>query len=112
MSMSLAELLDHEVIEVAGKSPGGTTTYKANPDITHTILTVLRKRERRMLSRVSSSAKLLPSLQNNNNEVPLNHERIQALQNMVSMAEQTLDCLLSLKDCNFEMWQQFTDCDK
>jgi DNA-binding transcriptional regulator GbsR (MarR family) len=109
MSMSLAELLDHDVIQVAGKSTGSTTTYSANPDITHTILAVLRKREQRMLCRVSSAAKTLSA--DSQGEVKLNPERIEALQSMIQTAEQTLECLLSLKSFDFSQWSDFTQCD-
>jgi DNA-binding transcriptional regulator GbsR (MarR family) len=108
MSMSLAELLDHDVIQVAGKSESGTTTYKANPDITHTILTILRKRERRMLSRASSAAKILSNL--NDAEPPLNRSRVKSLQALIAQAEDTLDCLLGLKSVDFAGWKDFTQC--
>lgn len=107
MSMSLAELLDHDVIQIAGK--GSTTTYSANPDITHTIMAVLRKRERRMLNRVSSAAKTLPL--GAVGEVRLNPERVQSLQSMIETAEMTLECLLSLKNFDFSQWSDFTHCD-
>lgn len=110
MSMSLAELLDHEVIQVAGKSENGTTTYTANPDITHTILTILRKRERRMLTRVSSAAKTLPH--GGQGEVKMSSDRIKALQSMIQTAEETLECLLTLKSFDFAQWSDFTDCGK
>lgn len=109
MSMSLAELLDHDVIQVAGKSSNGTTTYMANPDITHTILSVLRKRERRMLNRASSAAKSLPIAAEG--EVNLNPDRVESLKAMIQTAEQTLDCLLSLKNFDFAQWSDFTHCD-
>lgn len=108
MSMSLAELLDHDVIQVAGKSESGTTTYKANPDIIHVILTILRKRERRMLSRTASAAKILSNI--NEPETPLNPGRVKALQSMIGQAEDTLDCLLGLKTVDFAKWNEFTRC--
>ncbi len=107
MSMSLAELLVHDVIQVAGKST--TTTYSANPDITHTITAVLRKRERRMLNRISSAAKTLPIAAEG--EVRLSAERVQSLQAMIQTAEQTLDCLLGLKNFDFAQWSDFTQCE-
>ena len=110
MSMSLAELLDHDVVEVAGKSDNGTTTYRANPDITHTILNVLRKRERRMLSRVSSAAKILPI--EGAGEVKLSAERVNSLQQMIQTAEYTLEGLLTLKSFDFSQWCEFSQVDK
>ena len=109
MSMSLAELLDHDVIQVAGKSANSTTTYSANPDITHTITAVLRKRERRMLSRISSAAKTLPA--SGEGEVRLNPDRVQSLQAMIQTAEDTLDCVLGLKNFDFAQWSDFTQCE-
>lgn len=111
MSMSLAELLDHDVIQVAAK--GTTTTYSANPDITHTITAVLRKRERRMLNRVSSAAKTLPiaGAGEETGEVRLSAERVHSLQAMIQTAEQTLECLLSLKNFDFAQWSDFTQCE-
>ena len=108
VSMSLAELLDHEVIQISGKSENGTTTYSPNADVTHTILNVLRKRERRMLSRVSSAAKLLPSVHNEAGAVGLSKDRIESLQTMISTAEHTLDSLLSLNSYDFDEWDKFS----
>lgn len=52
VSMSISDLLEYEVIQFAGKSERSTVLYKANPNVTSVIVNVLRKRERRMLSRI------------------------------------------------------------
>lgn len=62
VSMSLSDLLEHEVVEEAGKSARGTQLYRARQDVLDVILNVLRGRERRMLARIWASYTLLKSL--------------------------------------------------
>ncbi len=111
VSMSLADLLEYEVIQVTGKSQRGSTLYRANPDVMSVIGNVLRKRERRMLSRISSATRLLKKLPDNlKAENFLLDERIQSLNAMVETAENSLDGILELSDVDFSSWQPFEDC--
>jgi DNA-binding transcriptional regulator GbsR (MarR family) len=110
VSMSISDLLDHEVIQVAGKGPRSTVTYRANPDITTVISNILRKRERRMLGRISSAARLLKDLpEGDRGSVKLSCARLQMLNKMVHSAEGTLDAILQLSNVSFEDWSEFND---
>lgn len=64
VSMSINDLIDYDVIQANGKSSRGSTLYRANPDVISVIENVLRKRERHMLSRISTATRLLKKLSN------------------------------------------------
>jgi DNA-binding transcriptional regulator GbsR (MarR family) len=108
VSMSISDLLEYEVIQIAGKSPRSTTTYRSNPDIMSVITNVLRKRERRMLSRVSAAARLLKTLPADcKSSVKISDDRIQVLNEMVRTAESSLDTILELGEASFAIWSMF-----
>jgi DNA-binding transcriptional regulator GbsR (MarR family) len=108
VSMSISDLMEYEVIQVAGKSPRGTVTYKSNPDITTVISNVLRKRERRMLGRISSAVRLLRELpKESHGGVKLAPNRIAIITDMVQAAEQTLDGVLQFSDVSMDLWKAF-----
>lgn len=111
VSMSIADLTEYDVIQVAGKSSRATVCYKTNPDIVGVISNILRKRERRMLCRLSSAAKLLKDLPaNSRSAFPLSDEKARLLTEMVGTAEATLDQMLQLSDVPMECWNGFKDC--
>lgn len=97
VSMSIADLLEYEVIQEVGKGEQGTLLYRANPDVTRVIFNVLRKRERKMLASVESSHALLvktagvdPKASGN-----LDPERIQYMGEMIRTAQGALETLIS-----------------
>ena len=108
VSMSLNDLLEYDVIQVAGKIEHGTTTYQANPDVISVITNVLRKREKRMLGRVASAAKALKALQANSRDVALKPERVSLLVDMIGTSETTLDGLLQLGSISLTPWKKFS----
>lgn len=108
VSMSISDLIDYDVIQIAGKSGRGTTLYKANQDVTTVITNVLRKRERRLLSRISSASRLLKDLpEDARGTVRLNSTRIQSLLEMVRAAELTMDGMLQMSEVSFQCWSNF-----
>lgn len=108
VSMSISDLMDYDVIMSAGKGARGTTVYKANPDITNVITNVLRKRERRMLSRIASASRLLKELPvEARGSVHLSTQRLGVLVDMVRSAEMTLDGMLQMSDVPFQSWSRF-----
>lgn len=105
MSLSLNDLLDHQVIKEAGKSSKGTQTYMANPQILDVILQVLRNRERKMLSSISEAQKQLEACpQSQLAGESINSERLKALGMMVDLAQSTLDNIMSLGELNLDSW--------
>ncbi len=109
-SMSLNDLLNYEVILVAGKSPKGTTTYVANTNTTSVILGVLRKRERRMLSHIWAAFKVLrDSSREDRKSVSVDQKNLRHLGEMIRTAEQSLEGLLAMESVDFGRWMQFDD---
>jgi DNA-binding transcriptional regulator GbsR (MarR family) len=87
-SMSLADLLQYEVIQVAGKGERGCVLYKSNTDLISVISNVLRSRERRMLCRASAAARTLKELPfDKRKTVALEPSRISCLISMIEQAE-------------------------
>jgi DNA-binding transcriptional regulator GbsR (MarR family) len=108
VSMSISDLLEYEVIQLAGKGPKSTATYRANPDVTTVIANILRKRERRMLGRVSSATRQLRDLpKESRGNIKLSPVRLDSLMDMIRTAEGALDGVLKFSDVSFEHWSAF-----
>ena len=103
ISMSIADLIEYDVIHVAGKTARGTVTYASNPNLLNVIMNVLRKRERRMLARFSAATRLLKSLPKSHPDrsIPVDAARVETLAEMAQTAESLLDAMLQLKPMNF-----------
>lgn len=112
VSMSIADLLEYDVIQVSGKNHRGTNCYCSNPNLLGVILNVLRKRERRMLARMASATRLLqnlPSETPKRRDVGISPTRIDLLNEMVHSAEAALDAFLQLQPAHFEAFRKFTE---
>ncbi len=108
-SMSLSELLQFEVIQVAGKGERGSVLYKANTDLIAVISNVLRSRERRMLCRTSAAAKNLKALPADKRKtVELDPSRVNCLINMIEQAENCLDGFLAMSKVDFSSLSDFS----
>jgi DNA-binding transcriptional regulator GbsR (MarR family) len=108
-SMSLSELMQNDVIQVAGKGDRGSVLYKANTDLISIISNVLRSRERRMLCRTSAAAKNLKGLPNDKRKtVELDSSRVNCLINMIEQAEKCLDGFLAMSKVDFSSLSDFT----
>lgn len=111
VSMSISDLMEYDVVQISGKSDRGTITYIANPNVTSVVTGVLRKRERRMLSRVASATKVLKDFktQATPTETYVSPERAESLHEMVLTAEESLDAILQLTEVDFKNWQKFDE---
>lgn len=108
VSMSIADLAEYDVIRTAGKSERGTITYEYNPDITSVIANVLRKRERRLLARLSTATRLLAEMPREmDGRCKVLHDRAEHLDQMVKTAETALDDMLMFRDVSFAPWSGF-----
>ena len=107
ISLSLNDLLQHEVILENGKSDRGTQTYVANPDVVDVILNVLRQREKRMLIKAQSALRQVSALPLDRQEHHgLEPERIAALQKMIHQAQNALDSILELATVELSDWEE------
>lgn len=107
VSISMKEMLEYQVVLDVGKSERGTTLYKANPDQEAVITNVLRRRERMMLSRISSAFRLLDKMQERDKKYyRMSVERIQSMGEMIKGAELFLDTVLQLKTDDGKLWSQ------
>lgn len=95
VSLAIHDLLKYDVIQVVGKGER-RILYESNPDLIKVICSVLRMRERKMLSQIMSSYKNLTKLcgadQKGNK---LCSQKTKALGEMIEAAEQTLDALIT-----------------
>lgn len=107
VSISLRELLEFEVIKMTGKSNRGTQLYKVNPDIMSVILSVLRQREKRMLSRVEAAHQSMLRVSDADKEsMQLSTSNLTQLGDLIQKANFALDSFISLKPIDFGGWEK------
>lgn len=110
ISLSLNDLLKYDVILENGKSERGTQTYVANPDVLDVILNVLRRREKKMLTKAETSHKMLCSLSDESlNRANCHSERIQSLGRMITQAQDALTSLLELATLDLAHWENINE---
>ncbi len=113
ISLSLNDLLKYDVIQESGKSPRGTQTYKANPDVLDVILNVLRRRERKMLNKAEAGHKMLSQVRPELIEkAGLHTERIAAMGTMIGQAQNALLSLLELATLDLKSWNEINETKK
>lgn len=107
VSISLRELLEYEVIEEVGKSSRGTHLYRTNPDVLKVILSVLRQREKRILSRIQAAQE---SLEKTSAEDRTSHgmseKNIGQLGELVQKATIGLESFIAFRSVDFGEWRQ------
>jgi DNA-binding transcriptional regulator GbsR (MarR family) len=107
-SMSLRDLMNYEVIQECGKSERGTTLYRANPDLINVILSVLRRREKKMLATISTAHSMVSQLpRREKEESSLDEAKIQQMGELIQTAENSLEAILQLREINFGSWEKF-----
>lgn len=107
VSISLRELLEYEVIEEVGKSPRGTHLYRTNPDILKVILSVLRQREKRILSRIQAAQETLEKTSSDDRTAHGMSERnIAQLGELVQKATIGLESFIAFRSVDFGEWRQ------
>lgn len=107
VSISIRELLEYEVIEEVGKSPRGTHLYRNNPDILKVILSVLRKREKRIIARVQAaqlSLERTPELVRA--DAGLSAESVHRLGELINNASIGLESFIAFKSVDFGDWRK------
>lgn len=107
VSISLRELMDYEVIQMDGKSSRGTQLYKVNSDLMSVILSVLRQREKRMLSRVEAAHQnMLRISETETAQMGIDPSKLVQLGDLVQKATGALDGFIELKPVDFTDWEK------
>lgn len=107
VSISLKELQEFGLIAEVGKSPRGTRTYQATDDVVSPILATIRRRERRLISRIESSYSLLSKLSAKElTRHDLNTKRMSYLGVLIKIANFGLDTIVQQKWQNFKAFMQ------
>lgn len=108
VSMSLADLLEYEVIQELGKGSRGTQVYRANPDLSQVIFGVLRKRERKMINQIQAAHRLVSGLKPEDQQVlQLDPARLKSLGEMIEGARSGLEALMAIGPIDPELVKQF-----
>lgn len=101
VSLTVRDLLKYSVVRECGKSSRGTILYEANSDLREAIYHVLRSRERKLMSRISASHKMLNQLSQADQEaLALDSQRIKNLGQLIDGAVYALDSFLSQDELN------------
>lgn len=107
VSISLRELLEFEVIEEVGKSARGTHLYRTNPDILKVILSVLRQREKRILSRIQAAQQSLERTPATDRERHgMSESHVKQLGALIQNASAGLESFIALRSVDFGEWRQ------
>jgi DNA-binding transcriptional regulator GbsR (MarR family) len=108
VSLSVRDLMAYAVIREVGKSERGTILYEANPDIKEAIYTVMRSREKKMLSQILASQQSLQQLNPEAlNALEIQKERLESLGEFISAGHGALDFLLNSQELNEETMTAF-----
>ncbi len=93
LSQSLTELLKYRLIQETGKGKNGVTFYQANFQVSEVIASVLKNREKKMLSLVQKSHQGMSKskLFSAHSALPISAERFETVGNWVSTALHFLD---------------------
>ena len=92
VSISIARLLDYNVLKIS-REEGKTVYYQVNMDVASVIKDVLRRRERKLLSKIDSSLDLLLNISKSESQ-NIDLKRLKYLKNLVSNAKKILDTLI------------------
>lgn len=96
VSLAIKDLLDFEVIQVAGQGSRRKTLYQSHPDLIYVISQVLIAREKKLLEEIKSKQNELNALLKTSKEnLDICPEKMGELEDMVSSAHEMLQCLVS-----------------
>lgn len=110
MSLSLNDLLDYNVIQESSKSKRGTQTYIANPKVIDVIISVLERREKKLLQAIDASCDSLCKVPSDRlNQAGLDVPRLKTLSLMIKEAQATLNSMLDLTTEDFKHWRTLSE---
>lgn len=97
ISMTLADLLEYRVVYEAGKGERGRIVYLPNENILEAILTVVRRREFRLIHRIQSTYRLVSRLSREEKTASgLNLERVKFLGEFIQSGMQAMEQFLKM----------------
>jgi DNA-binding transcriptional regulator GbsR (MarR family) len=96
-SISLKDLLIHEVLIESNTSAAGTRTYVANPDIRGVIQKVLKQRERVMLQKIKNAFQDIKQLDEKQiQDLEIHEESLKEMDRLIFRGEKMLKALMTL----------------
>jgi DNA-binding transcriptional regulator GbsR (MarR family) len=96
VSLAIKDLLDFEVVQVAGKGSRRKTLYQSHPDLIYVISRVLIAREQKLLSKIMTKQSEVNALIRDSKEnLDICPEKMGELEDMVSSAQEMLQCLVA-----------------
>ncbi|MCX7977763.1 MAG: hypothetical protein N2578_02035 [Bdellovibrionaceae bacterium] len=94
VSLAIKDLLQYQVIQVAGKGSRRRVLYQSNPDIFNVITLVLQKRERVMMDSIQSAFEATKSLDTEDPACDIDREKLTELGDMIADASSVLDTMI------------------
>lgn len=102
ISMSLSDLLAYEVILETGKSIKGTTLYKVNPDVMSVICSVVKQREKRLVTRIADAHRALKDANPDAlKDFEVDARGLKAMGTLIGGASKAIESFL--ERCDFDM---------
>lgn len=96
VSLAIKDLLNFEVVRIAGKGARRKTLYQSHPDLIHVISKVLITRESKLLEKIrAKQAEVCDVLLTSKENLDICPEKMAELEDMVSSAQDMLNCLVA-----------------
>lgn len=109
VSISVADLLEYDVILEAGKSQDSTQLYRANPDLMTVIMRVLREREKKMLAQAATAVKQVSELSESEKaHWKVCPQNLNTLGDFILAGQAVLESIIGLKNLKFDDFSFFT----
>lgn len=102
VSITIADLLQYNVITQSGKSVRDTCVYVANPNVKDVIIEVLKQRELKMMIKLGAEFReAIATCEANSSNNLANIEKLKNLGQMITMATTTLTAVVNLQSVDF-----------
>jgi DNA-binding transcriptional regulator GbsR (MarR family) len=101
-SRSVSELLHYQLILEAEKGVNGVLCFKANPDVSQAIATVLKQREKIMLTAIETHFSKLKVSRKKDSMPQIDENRLKLVGQWIKLAQSYLDLGLSFAGTEFD----------
>jgi DNA-binding transcriptional regulator GbsR (MarR family) len=108
LSTTLSDLKEYEVILERGTGKHGAELFIANPDVFNAITKVLKLREKKLISNITSQMASINKLNKKELiQIEISPERLKNLNMLVKSGSKAIESVIKLEKINFSLWKNF-----
>ena len=108
LSTTLSDLKEYEVILEQGTGKHGAELFIANPDVFNAITKVLKLREKKLISNITSQMASINKLNKKELiQIEISPERLKNLNMLVKSGSKAIESVIKLEKINFSLWKNF-----